>query len=461
MNLEIGRVCLPHFNCKANYFNTFSHRLSILLYNFRGGQQPPFFSCEVQAVDYRATLLLYAELVFALGILWKEKLLDTRSRRITAISMVALAFVLRYICLPYETKDYQDWISVWLAALRSKGPWTALGGEIWSCNYNPPYLYFLALICKSEIFELLLVKLFSILFDVLMAWLVLRLVGLFSSSPTRKLAAFLGTLWLPTVYLNGAFWGQCDVIYAFFAVLSLYCALSGRPGWSVAAIAVSISFKLQGIFLLPMFGVFLLTGKVKIRHLFLFPAAYIATLLPAVLAGRNLWELLTLYYNNTSSIGSGLNYNSSSLYALIDFSSLPEEAAARIGILLAFFLCAAIYVWVFIRRDSVDQRVLLGMSLLFCLGVPYLLPHMHDRYFFVADVLTLALAVIVPGLGIVPLLVSFGSFLGYYAYLRMRFLLPMRWGGAAMLAALVILLGFVIFSLDRPKKVLTNESDLI
>ena len=35
-------------------------------------------------------------------------------------------------------------------------------------------------------------------------------------------------------------------------------------------------------------------------------------------------------------------------------------------------------------------------------------------------------------------LVQFGSLLGYHAYLKMRFLLPMRYGGWAMLTALCI-----------------------
>ena len=404
-------------------------------------------------MDYRATILLYFELLFALGLLWREGLLGTPARRTAAIVAVSLAFVLRYICLTYETLDYQDWITVWLNALREKGPWKGLGGEIWSCNYNPPYLYFLALIVKSDIPDLLCVKLTSILFDVLLAWYTLKLVSLFTDSPAKRIIAFAGVLWLPTVYLNGAFWGQCDVIYASFAVLAVYLVLAGKPGWSVAAAAVSVSFKLQGIFLLPVYLVFLFAGRVKIRDLFVFPVVYILTILPAVLAGRDFWQLLTLYVNNTSTIGDGLNYNSSSLYALIRFDALPNAAASKIGIFLALLLCVGLYAWALIRRKDLNDRALLGFTLLFCLGVPFLLPHMHDRYFFMADVLTFALAVIVPLLIPVPCLVSYGSFLGYYAYLTMHFLRPMRHGAIAMLVALLAIFGYTVFSLDGQKTI--------
>ncbi len=440
------------------------------------------FDQGVFSLDYRATVLLYLELVLALGLLWREGLFKTTTQRAVVIIMVSMAFVFRYCVLTYETLDYQDWIKVWVESLRQSGAWAGLGSAIWSCNYNVPYLYFLAIFSKSDIYDLLLVKLLSILFDVILAWSTMRLVSVFTDSPARKLVAFIGVLWLPTVYLNGAYWGQCDVIYATFAVLSIYLMLSDRPIGSVICIAVSVSFKLQGIFLLPVYFVYLIARKVKLWHLLLFPVAYIVTILPAVIAGRGFWELLTLYINNTSTIGDGLNYNSSSLYALLDFSSMSTDGAARIGIILAFFLCAGMFVWLFIRYKDLDNKVLLGAAIVFCIGIPFLLPHMHDRYFFMADVLTFALAVIVPGLSITPILVSFGSFLGYYAYLKMRFLLPMRYGAVAMLIALLVTIGYTAYALYRtrhpkegdtvddsgemiddrpPKRVLTNAEDMV
>ena len=409
-------------------------------------------------MDYRATILLYMELVLALGILWRAGLFKTAPQRTLVLVMVPLAFVLRYCCLPYETLDYQDWIRVWIQALRDAGPWRGLGSAIWSCNYNVPYLYFLALIAKSEIYDLLLVKLFSILFDVLLAWFTMLLVGVFTQSPARRLTAFLGVLWLPSVYLNGALWGQCDVIYVAFAVLALYLALSGRPGWSVAAIAISISFKLQGIFLLPFWAVLLIAGRVKFWQLFIFPLTYVASILPAVFAGRNFFELILLYYNNTGSIGSGLNYNSSSVYALLNFDALPAEDAAAIGIFLACLFCVSLFAGALIRRKSLTNQALLGAAVMLCIGVPFLLPHMHDRYFFLADILTFALAVVCPRMSLAPICVSFGSLLGYHAYLKMRFLMPMRYGAAAMLLALILAAGYFLFSLGQEKP-LDNESE--
>lgn len=402
-------------------------------------------------MDHRATILLYAELLFALYLLWREGLFRTRAQRAAVLVLVPLAFVLRYCCLTYETLDYQDWIAVWIESLRQAGAWQGLGQEIWSCNYNVPYLYFLAVISNSQVYDLLLVKDVSIFFDVVLAWAAMKIVVLLCPGrPARGLTAFILVLWLPSVVLNGALWGQCDSIYAAFALLGVYWALAERGGLSVAAIALSISFKLQGVFLLPAYFLFLISRRVKLWQLLIFPLTYILSILPAIFAGRGFWELLTLYFRNTSTIGDGLNYNSSSLYALFDFSALSTDAAARIGIVLAFFFCCAIFAWLTIEYTRLNDRALLGVAVLFAIGVPFFLPHMHDRYFFIADVLTVVLAVTAPATAPAAVCVSFGSLLGYHAYLKTRYLLPMRYGAVAMCAALVIALVYTGASLTRP-----------
>ncbi len=398
--------------------------------------------------------MLYFELLFALWLLWREGLLKDKNRLFPALVLVPLAFVLRYCLLTYETLDYQDWVKVWIQSLREAGPWKGLGQEIWSCNYNVPYLYFLSLFSVSEIYDLYLVKLLSIFFDVVLAWGAMRLTGVLTKGdPGRKLSAFLLVLWLPSVILNGALWGQCDSIYGAFAVLAVYLALDERPGLSVAMAALSVSFKLQGIFLLPVYFLFLVSGRIRIRHIFLFPAVYIASILPAVFAGRGFWELLTLYLRNTGTIGDGLNYNASTLYALFNFDALSKTGAARVGIAMTFFFCSALYVWLVIRLKKLNNRTLFGAALLFCIGVPFFLPHMHDRYFFMADILTVVLAVSAPAFAPAALCVSFGSLLGYHAYLKMRYLLPMRYGAIANLFALALVTVYTAMSMaDAPEE---------
>jgi hypothetical protein len=69
---------------------------------------------------------------------------------------------------------------------------------------------------------------------------------------------------------------------------------------------------------------------------------------------------------------------------------------------------------------------------------------MHDRYFFLADVLLLPLAVAKPRLAPAVALSGFASLLGYYAYLRQQWLLTMNFGFYALTAVLIMLFAALI-----------------
>ena len=386
-------------------------------------------------------------LVFAAAflLLSKENLLHSTRNTVvcTALLMAALLFRLNFF--DHQTYDYRDFLQPWIQFFRDNGGFYALRYSIG--NYNVPYLYFLALFSYFDPSDWLhLIKLLSVAFDVLCAYAVMKLVSLYTSSETKLLVAFFGILFLPTVVLNGSVWGQCDVIYAAFGIYGLYLALSDRPISAMICFAASFAVKLQAVFLLPIIAVLWYKKHIKLWHSFIFPAAYVAIVLPAVLMGRPFWDTVTLYMNQTGSIGSGLNYNSSSVFAYFpNESAMNIELWSKVGVLLAFAFMIVVLVWLFAKRKELTNEIVLGAALLLCLGIPFILPHMHDRYFFVADVLSLAFAVAFPKLFVVPVLVQFGSLLGYHAYLKLQYLLPMRHGATALLITLVILTAFLIY----------------
>ena len=106
-------------------------------------------------------------------------------------------------------------------------------------------------------------------------------------------------------------------------------------------------------------------------------------------------------------------------------------------------------VWFWLHRDDCSDRALVLAAALLAVAIPFFLPHMHDRYFFAADALTLALAIAWPQLTLPAVLCEFASLLGYHAYLRMRYLLPMADGALALIAALVILTAVLALELRQ------------
>ncbi len=393
-------------------------------------------------MDYRVWLGIFIIFVFAICLLAFSGCMSRPRNIVLCTTLTVLALGIRVWCMPHVTGDYRDFLSVWIQFFRENGGVAALQYSIG--NYNVPYLYFLALFSYSDVSGLYLIKLLSIFFDVVLAWAAMQLAGRFVQDVPRRIFAFFAVLFLPTVVLNGAYWGQCDSIYIAFAVLAIWLALSDRPVLSMICFAASFSFKLQAVFILPVIAVLWYRHRFSLWDALIFPAAYLVIVLPAVLMGRPLLDTLTLYLNQTGSIGGGLNYNSPSIFAFF-LDGANAAFWSKVGVLAAFAAMIAILVWLYRRRSYVNDEVVFTAALLFSVVIPFLLPHMHDRYFFGADVLSLIFAAVFPRLFFVPALCQFASLLGYHAYLKGRYLFPMSYGAAALAVVIVVLIAFILY----------------
>ncbi len=405
-------------------------------------------------MDSVSIFLLVLEGAFGLFLLWRSGLLQSRRAWIVSLLLTAITFTLRGMAFDYETLDYQNFLHPWCEFFRANGGFRALDTPVG--NYNIPYLYFLAAFSCLPIRDLYLIKLLSVFFDVVLAWSCAMLLGRVTGSRVRRLACYFTVLYLPTVFLNGALWGQCDGVYVALAVLAIDLALDERPVLSMLCITLAFGFKLQAVFVMPIYAVFWMQGKVSWKHFLIFPAAYVLLVLPAVLLGRPFLDTIMLYFNQTGSIGSGLNYNSPSVYAI--FWQIREtEPAATIGIVCAFFYVVNLLAVAWVNRRRLTDRAVIALALLLAVGVPFMLPHMHDRYFYAADILSVVLAYAIPALWLAAPLTEFASFLGYHAYLKMRYLLPMRYGSAALILTLALTLIGFLASLSEEKKRRTKK----
>lgn len=384
--------------------------------------------------------------IFALQLLLlrREGLLNGQKTLFAVLLFSALSLAVRACMLSYESGDYLYFLSPWTQFLRENGGFAALRYDLG--NYNPPYMYLLALFSCFEISELYLIKITSVVFDVLLAWSCMKLLSVFTDSKVKLICVFYAVLFLPTVLLNGAYWGQCDSIYSFFGVYALYLGLKDKGAAAMVSLAASLAFKLQAVFIIPVFFVLLVSRKIKWHQLFVFPAAYIVFMLPAVAAGRPLWEVLTLYFSQAGTVGSAMNYNAPSLTSIFSFS----ENSSGVLIAAAFALVLAVYFAAMVKRRSLSDRMILGFALVLAMGIPFLLPHMHDRYFYMAGVLALVLAMTDPKFFLVPLLAELASLHCYYAYFNGCYLVHPRYGGELMLTALVLTIVYTVF-LDKLK----------
>lgn len=359
---------------------------------------------------------------------------------------VLLAFFLRWYCMEHITYDYTDFLSQWAAYFRNNGGWAAVKDSVG--NYNVPYLYFLAAISYIPVSDLYLIKLFSIIFDVVLAWGVLRLVKFYlPNGSNASSVAFCVTLLLPTVVLNGAYWGQCDSLYVALCLHALVWGLQKAPRRSVIFLALAFAFKLQTVFIIPLWCALWFSKRIGFRHLWYFPITYILTMVPALLLGKPLTDILEIYVGQTTEYATALSYNAPSIYALLPYGyDVPVGTVAIWGIIAAFVLVAILLILLFIHRHNLDSAALLTAAAILAVGVPFLLPYMHDRYFFLADILTVVLACISLPYISIALLTQLASASSYATYLRLQYTFPLNLGDYIIpmgFEALMMLLVFI------------------
>lgn len=351
------------------------------------------------------------------------------------LAVLVLALAVRFPMLSHQTYDYQDFLSPWVQFFRENGGFRALRQPLG--DYNVPYLYFLAAFSYLPISELYLIKALSLAFDLLLAFTGARLARRVFGGPYAYPAVFSVLLLLPTVVLNGAYWGQCDSLYASLTLLALADALEDHPARSVIWLGIAFSFKLQTIFLIPLWCILWYSKRLKFRHLCLFPVSYFAAILPALLMGRPLLSILSVYFQQAGQYHDRLTLNAPSLFALIPYGTeVNADLLAKLGIGAAFLLVLSLLTWLFFYRRRLTAQHILTAALILSIGVPLFLPYMHDRYFFLADTLSAVWAVSAYRRAPVPVCVQIASYGGYHAYLTLRYAFPMAWGAWLMLISL-------------------------
>lgn len=319
--------------------------------------------------------------------------------------------------LDYVSDDYDIFLANWIYEYSQMGWKQGLGTYIGS-DYTPPYLYLMQLVSRVKDYPpQYLVKAISIGFEVLMAYALMKIASLKVKGEGAQLLIFHIASLLPTVVFNGAYWGQCDVIYTSFCLMALYMGLTGRSARSMIFYGLALSFKLQTVFFMPVMLPLWLQKKIKLRHLLLIPVTYMVMMIPALWGGKSLNHVLTVYLQQAGNY-SFITMNAPNLYQLLpdlDKAMLYDmfsPMAMALGFALVMGMCAL--VTIYRDRITVDSTVL--VCLLMLSGIPYFLPKMHERYTFGADVLSLVAAAYLPRRRVLlPLCFGFASYVAYTA----------------------------------------------
>lgn len=324
------------------------------------------------------------------------------------------------------TSDYQLFKN-WYDYILDHGGILALGDIV--SNYTPLYLLFLiggSYIFGDTGYKPYGIKGFPIVFDFVCAFFVYKILReKYKEGPIASIGTSVFLL-TPTIFINSSYWGQNDSMYLVGMLACLYFLMKDHssnidsPDWknqiaAFVSLGLALSIKLQAIFLAPVLFILLLYKKVSWKSFFILPLVYLVTIVPAWLFGRPLQELLTLYLYQVNMFRTKLSMSAPNIYAW-----LPEEGyghLAKWAALLAVVILLLLSYLVWRKKLTIRKDQILALAFLSVLITPFILPKMHERYFYPADAFALLFGFYFPQFFFIPIIMISVSLFSLFPYL--------------------------------------------
>lgn len=309
-------------------------------------------------------------------------------RALWLVLLVCLIFLFYAWLWTAETGDMHIHLLPWLDTILARGPIGAFAEPF--SNYTPPYLYLLSLVSPLAdlVPKISVIKLLAVA-----GTAALGLAGAYLLRTLGGTARWESALWLfllPSVALNTAAFGQCDAMWAAACVMAVAMAVERRPVAMLIWFGIGFAFKAQAVFLAPFILQRLLAERTPLYWWPLPGLVYILAMLPAFVMGWPALDLATVYLRQAEWNPAFIS-NASNPWSLVQYLAPVAGTGWRwLGLMAAAAAALAFAALTFRRRF--DPRHLLALALLAALLIPWLLPKMHERFFFLADILAFLLA---------------------------------------------------------------------
>ena len=334
-----------------------------------------------------------------------------------------LSVALRVSLLDCIRGDYTAFLQPWYEKIYLEGA-SALGKSFG--DYTPSYYYLLYILSlfridPESILVLHGIKWISIVFDFVLAIFTSLICYHLTKDKVKTLLSYTMVLLGLTVFLNSSLWGQCDSIYVSFCVMAIYFISRNKPNASMISYAFAFCFKIQSIFILPLFIVMFLRKQFKLKYILWIPLVYFVMALPSCFLAENffvrLGEIFSIFYNQSVNSYNEVTLNAGSFYALIFTNFKEENFISAFAIYLAIAIIGTYIFFIYRSKAKFNDRTWLKIALIFAMIFPYFLPHMHERYFYIVDILVCVYALINPKKFYVAILAIMNSMIGYMVYL--------------------------------------------
>ena len=330
------------------------------------------------------------------------------------LPITGLAVALALLPLGASNYDMMKFFVPWMNTVQDRGL-ASLSGDF--AGYTPPYIYlmYVASGLVPWVGTVAAIKLINLPFIAILSLAIYHIV-LIASESRRRAATAAALFWIvPTPLVNAFAWGQLDCVYAAFLALFVLFAMKRAPIAAASMFGVALAFKPQPIFLLPVLLYLILAKQMRVWHLVFVPVMYLLMMVPAAIAGGHWLEFVNNIYVAPFEAFSVLSVTAPNPWKIVGALQLVDY---RTGLLVGTAAAglAGLVISVGTLRLEPNARTVVLVAALSGALMPYLLPKMHERYFFVADVMTFTLAFVIPRLWATVALFQVGSLLSYLPY---------------------------------------------
>lgn len=333
---------------------------------------------------------------------------------LAALTLIGLS--IRVILRVVITDDWLMYWDPWISDIKEMG-FSYLATDRY--DYTPTFIYILWVISKLPINPMTAYKGLHCILDFVAAAILGKMIYKVTGSRRKGVLSYGLFLIVPTIWANSALWAQCDIIFMTFLLLCFYYLFADRPCRAMFFYGMAFVFKLQSLFIFPFLVILWVNKKVDLKHFLWIPALYFLSIVPAWIAGRPLMELINIYMAQGAQDVWSLSIKWPNIYQIIgnQFFLLEYASAGTwliLGILMVIMFAMAQ------KRYRITNEFIVQMALFFAILTPWFLPHMHERYGCVADILAIIYAMMNRKkfyFPLVQILVSFNSYMAYLSHL--------------------------------------------
>lgn len=351
--------------------------------------------------------------------------IDKNKNVLFLVLISILALLIRNIFKDFRSVDYNNFLMPWCSYLEMNGGFKSLATI--DSDYNFIYLYILTFFTYIPGTYLIKIKILSVIFDYLAAFgAYLIVMETLKSNENRKVIAaivYSAVLFLPTVIMNGAVWGQCDIIYSTFIIFSIYFILKNKNSAAFIFYGIALTLKLQAIFILPVYLILYLKNKnFSILNFLWIPVINILLYIPALIIGKPLRSILSAYFKQAGEYPN-LVLNYSNIYNLIPSDN---QIIGQAGIIFTMILIGSIAFFIISSIEKIEGEEIVHLSALMILIAVYFLPHMHERYAFCGELLLVIYYIlkrkniIIPTIMIFIVINNYLNFLCNYSFIESK-----------------------------------------